>query len=274
MNEEPKVELPKPPEGHRWEYRGMGWKPGYRTHYAYWEAGMGETPSRGFAVTPTGNIGHYWEAVPDENPLPPLPDENLHTSVAAQIKADYVTKLERENAELREWKRQQIEEALKLNIQSVGAELGMKAGTPIAENILPAIRKLKAKLAALKSPCVTEDRYEGMSLGEALAAHRSSEPDHTEGGKYRMLEEGEVLRAGDAYLERGEWVGVRHCVGDRLVLAPGQYWRRPVETRENFAQQAKVILQKKFGNKPHRGDPFIDTELNDFVDLIIKASKQ
>jgi hypothetical protein len=252
---EPKIELPPCKAGYRWEYKGkvidianapyaetVNYTARIGGEWHYWEAVPNpktvkqrlETLPEGYreralancqnpdeevscllqAVFHMGSWGNtpegmdFWHAVykwsenPYENPLPPLPDENPHTVVAAQVKADYVTKLERENAELREWKRQQIEEALKLNIQSVGAELGMKAGTPIAENILPAIRKLKAKLAA-------------------------QEPDHTEGGKYRMLEAGEHVEKGDEYFwhDKNRWQSVPGYVG-RPFDEP--FWGSPV----------------------------------------------
>jgi hypothetical protein len=62
---EPKIELPEPPEGHRWEYRGMGWNPGkviptycHTTRYSDLVMTQNELPS---------GVGdyHYWEAVPD-----------------------------------------------------------------------------------------------------------------------------------------------------------------------------------------------------------------
>ena len=69
---------------------------------------------------------------------------------------------------------------------------------------------------------------------------RAEKIDHTEGGKYRMLEEGEKLESG-------------------------------VRRRIDFAQQAKDMLQARFfGGFP----TFREIYLDQFVDLIIKAAKQ
>ena len=303
------------------------------------------------------NRVYCWALRPDTRTLPPLPDENPHTAVAAQIKEDYSKRLtiaeqalidlkedwssrvkqaknlERENAELREWKRQQLQVWSDLNLQEVGDELELAVGTPIAENVLPGIRKLKAELAALKSPHVTEDKYDGVSLGEALAAYpppesewpekpappegcewvrmpmtgkrsegheylilshtgewrrihdyatswasavvfRAEKIDHTEGGKYRMLEEGETVEKGDEFspADSEPWTSVPgRVVGQKVHPLDDGRVRRTVETYENFAQQAKVILHGVLDP----GNPFIDEHgISKFVDLIIKASKQ
>jgi hypothetical protein len=137
---EPKIELPEPPEGHRWEYRGKGWdNGGKKTSYCHTTHCSGV--ARGIGDSPCGvEDYHYWEAVAALKT-----DENPHTAVAAQIKDDYTKNLERENAELREWKRQQLQVWSDLNLQEVGDELELAVGTPIAENVLPGIKRLKGR---------------------------------------------------------------------------------------------------------------------------------
>lgn len=99
----------------------------------------------------------------------------------------------------------------------------------------------------------------------------AQEPGHTEGGKYRMLEEGEPVYAGDEFLEKGSktWTPApKRVFGQKLCAVDAGRTRRPVEP--DHAQQAKDILQGKLGpNTPM----FRDTSLDAFVDLIIKAAK-
>jgi hypothetical protein len=95
--------------------------------------------------------------------------------------------------------------------------------------------------------------------------------DHTEGGKYRMLGEEEMLEPGDEFLfvNQHPW----YLVGAFHPAVPGQKYRRPVKSEEpdlpDYAQQAKDILQNHFG---YFAD-IRDAELDTFVDLILKAAK-
>ena len=99
---------------------------------------------------------------------------------------------------------------------------------------------------------------------------RAEKIDHTEGGKYRMLEEGEVIEAGDECMtiDGTGWLPVAHHIGKPFRI---EHWRCFMRRRIDFAQQAKDILQARFVT----GFPaFREITLDHFVDLIIKATKQ
>jgi len=129
---------------------------------------------------------------------------------------------------------------------------------------------------AVPAPATTN---ECRSMGELVrleAANRAEKIDHTEGGKYRMLEEGEKLEPSDQYFwhDRKEWDSVFGCAGYNRPFSKA-FWgsdvRRLVTPQPDFAQQAKDILQARFVT----GFPaFREITLDHFVDLIIKATKQ
>jgi hypothetical protein len=104
---------------------------------------------------------------------------------------------------------------------------------------------------------------------------RAEKIDHTEGGKYRMLEEGEKLEPSDQYFwhDQKEWNSVFGYAGYNRPFSKA-FWgsdvRRLVTPQPDFAQQAKDILQARFVT----GFPaFREITLDHFVDLIIKATK-
>lgn len=78
---DPACPAPRIPSGFsRWEYRGMGWRPGVRKTYC---TSVGEDPSRwgGTAngAPPQGYKDlHYWEAIKDPSCDAPLPDGFSH----------------------------------------------------------------------------------------------------------------------------------------------------------------------------------------------------
>jgi hypothetical protein len=91
------------------------------------------------------------------------------------------------------------------------------------------------------------------------------DPDHTEGGKYRMLEAGEMLQLGDEFLFCNNT-----CWFPVMVFYPalsGQLYRRPVKPEPDYAQQAKNLLADI-----NKAAPIVSC--NTFVDLIIRAAKQ
>jgi hypothetical protein len=96
-------------------------------------------------------------AIPVAHPPKPSPGE--------RVLEQHVTKLERENAELREWKRQQLQLWSDLDLQKVGTELGVVLGTPVAENILPGIKNLKEDIGKLKRQLGQKDQEAGAYRG-------------------------------------------------------------------------------------------------------------
>jgi hypothetical protein len=119
---------------------------------------------------------------------------------------------------------------------------------------------------------------EGMKWVRAVV-FRAEKIDHTEGGKYRMLEVGEKLKADDqVLLDVSYWRPLGKDGGtvqdERYRAYPVGYYRRPVKSEEpdlpDYAQQAKDILQNHFG---YFAD-IRDAELDTLVDLILKAAKQ
>jgi hypothetical protein len=331
---EPKVALPEPPEGMKWEYRGMGWKSEKPIQYCFLD-GYGKVIPMDDRETDGDPNHHYWEAVPAPKTvkqwLETLPDGYRERALAncERGNADYCAaslssairssfdwqesqekhdfwksisdwainpnknplpllpeakptreELERENAQL---KAELAEENRKLRKKLEVAEQALidfkedwSSRVKQAKNLERENAQLKAELAALKSPCVMEDKYDGVSLGEALAAYPPPEserpekpapPDHTEGGKYRMLEEGELICEGDTRFDGAVWVPT-HIAGEQVN--DGTY-RRPVTPQPDYAQRAKDMLQAKFvGGFP----TFREISLDQFVDLIIKAAKQ
>lgn len=314
MNEnEPKVEMPEPPAGHRWEYRGMGWDNGGKStvycHTTYYSG-----VARGAGDRPSGiDDYHYWEAVPH-----PVAEENRKLR----------ENLERENAELRNVIDRESEIMGRIDHITLAAELGFTKFRENPEMFLVKVRELKAELTSLKSPCVTAaepepaaypppesewpekpappegcewvrmpmsaDRAEGFDYimlsckgvwesgtyvgngWQDCVVFRAEKIDHTEGGKYRMLEEGEKLEPSDQYFwhDRKEWDSVFGCAGYNRPFSKA-FWgsdvRRLVTPQPDFAQQAKDILQARFVT----GFPaFREITLDHFVDLIIKATKQ
>lgn len=97
------------------------------------------------------------------------------------------------------------------------------------------------------------------------------EPDHTEGGKYRMLGIEETLEQGDQHLrESGAWT---ETLNTGLAVGPGYAgrYRRPVKPETpDYAAEAKELIQSMFSHFQNERD----TDLDKFVDLIIKAAKQ
>jgi hypothetical protein len=188
MNEnEPKVDMPEPPAGHRWDYRGMGWKIPEPRHHAFALADATGEPFATYGTTTGFPDYHYWEAV--------------------------LTPVNRESADQSERYRRPF-------------------GQP----------------------------------------QESGEIDHTEGGKYRMLEEGEKLEPSDQYFwhDRKEWDSVYGYAGYDRPFSKA-FWGSDVRRRIDFAQQAKDTLQARFVV----GFPaFREIALDRFVDLIIKAAKQ
>jgi hypothetical protein len=321
MNEnEPKVKMPKPPAGHRWEYRGKEWSKD-RATFCYLST-IARVVIRYHDAPAVGAQGHYWEAVPH-----PIAEENL----------------ERENAELKNVIDRESEIMGRIDHIALAAELGFTKFRENPEMFLVKVRelkarverdefdqsftrhlasenaKLKAELASLKSPCVTaaepkpaaypppesewpekpappegcewvrmpdsgmhnlgdlwladlasgyEWRYETFPRPySGTVVFRAEKIDHTEGGKYRMLEEGEVIEAGDEVHTGQQWEPFDPVAYGRESI---RSFRRPVTPQPDFAQQAKDILQARFVT----GFPaFREITLDHFVDLIIKATK-
>lgn len=93
----------------------------------------------------------------------------------------------------------------------------------------------------LSKPFEVEDNGDTMSVSSGIV-----EPiDHTEGGKYRMLEEGEIIQDGDEYVNpyTRMWVRVRSFVGDRYVK---KQWdsplRRPINPLQEKLTQLKILV--------------------------------
>lgn len=64
------------------------------------------------------------------------------------------------------------------------------------------------------------------------------EPDHTEGGKYRMLEKGELICEGDEAFFNNRWVR-SHAIGEEMSLA---IYRRPVQPDETETAEPQVKM--------------------------------
>ncbi len=67
MNNEPKIELPKPPTDHVWQYRGMGWRSESPVDYAVatpYEVLTGKALTMKATIPNANSDRHYWEAVP------------------------------------------------------------------------------------------------------------------------------------------------------------------------------------------------------------------
>jgi hypothetical protein len=127
--------------------------------------------------------------------------------------------------------------------------------------------KLNEAYAPAGKQLEREMLLESVRFGEA-----QPDPDHTEGGKYRMLKDGEMLQPGDEFLFcNGEpWFPV-------VALHPalsGQLYRRPVKPEDidppDYAKEARDLLHIIHGFPKHMAVKAIDN----FVDLIIKAAKQ
>jgi regulator of replication initiation timing len=316
MNElnEPKVELPPAPGGMKWEYRGMGWNPGKAVpaYLTIWAEAMAEPAHRRNAVPDGIDDHHYWEAVP----APKTAKQWLETYLTeSRERFDHACDdhLAEENRKLN--KRLEVAEQGLSDLKEDWSSRVKQAKNLDREN-----ESLKAELAAYpplesewpEKPAPPEgcewmrmpdegsfessSDYVYMSLSydewfencptdigwNGRLVFRAEKIDHTEGGKYRMLAEGEIVEQGDAFLEETEWVEARYCIGQPLVMEPGQFWRRPAaittpvenpEIHGDFAQQAKDTLQKRLFPESRNG-MIRDTELDKFVDLIIKAAKQ
>jgi len=198
-----------------------------------------------WADTPEG--GKFWKQVylwacnPDKNPLPPLPDDRndltCDQSEIEKLEAE-ITKLKSELATL------QIpcvtEPAAYPPPESEWPE---KPAPPegcewVRQDMTGHYPVDQEHITLMKSRGTHVWDREYLSSGyENCVVFRAEKIDHTEGGKYRMLEEGETILDGDAYLEEHGWAKGTFVVGERLSLLPGDIWRRPVEPVELFTKE-------------------------------------
>ena len=100
--------------------------------------------------------------------------------------------------------------------------------------------------------------------------------DQTCGGRYLPMSEGDVFQEGDQVYAQDKWGGVaEHIIGKKLGEGffglQTHLYRRPVKPETpDYAAEAKELIQSMFSHFQNERD----TDLDKFVDLIIKAAKQ
>lgn len=255
---EPKCTLPEPPTGHTWQYRGMGWNPG-REIAAYltgWVRSSGD-PAYISDATPDGlPENHYWEAVASISLIKELRTELDAAQGIAEALEDRIALLKMKCDNWKEtaaqyWNNAQYYRDLVIQCgQAIGKASYTSDDGTTQEDVLCA--KVPELVKAMCDPALDVVK-----------------PDHTAGGKYRILKAGEMLQLGDEFLFRNAvtWIPVAAFHS----ALPGQLYRRPVKPEDidlpDYAAEAKDLLADI-----NKSAPIV--LCNTFVDLVIKAAKQ
>lgn len=299
MNNEPKIQLPEPPTGHTWQYRGMGWNPGREiaAYVTVWDESSGDPAYRPYAV-PNGLADyHYWEAVASAPDIPLI--EQLRTELdAAQGIAEALEnriallKMKCDNwkeTAAQYWNNAQYYRDLVIQCgQAIGKAAYTSDDGTTQEDVLCAkvpglVRGLVMRadkwpdskpmlIGGIRTRPDGKLEFEDVEQPDPHGVFCELKPDHAAGGKYRRVKPGEMLQPGDEFLFCNDvaWMPV---AAFHSALS-GQLYRRPVKPEDidppDYAAYAKNILQRYFGSYADTRDTGLDT----FVDLIIKAAKQ
>jgi regulator of replication initiation timing len=290
---EPKVELPPAPEGMKWEYRGMGWNPGKAVpaYLTIWAEAMAEPAHRRNAV-PDGIDDHnYWEAVP----APKTAKQRLETLPDGyRERFDHACDdhLAEENRKLK--KKLEVAEQRLSDLKEDWSSRVKQAKNLDREN-----ESLKAELAAY--PPLESEWPEKPAPPEGCEWVRQGNEGVSEPGDISLIDryddgtlawdiedewgitwEGTIVFRPEKIsivktLERENRelriVATAKDIQLALLERDRDYWKGKSEIHEDFAQQAKDTLQKRLSPESRNG-MIRDTELDKFVDLIIKAAKQ
>jgi hypothetical protein len=262
MNNEPEIQLPEPPTGHTWQYRGMGWNPGREIagYLTVWDELRGDPAYRPYA-TPNGLADyHYWEAVASTSDIPLI--EKLCTELDAA---------------------QGIAEALEKEVELLKMELNTyksiyKNETSRADGmaalLIKCCHKIDSNFAAdpmvARLPDMIEQLKKERDNWEATATDFNKAREY-----YRDL----VIQCGQA-IGKAAYTSDDGTTQEDVLCAkvpglvkamcdPALDVVRP-HPEPDYAAEAKNILQRYFGCYAD----IRDTGLDIFVDLIIKAAKQ